>query len=143
MMALSPEEEIEDFEEDEEDIIEPSTTYRIDFTTGRLTNEKINGLDAIRQFVYMALRTERYSHAVYSHDVGCEVQEAVSDEESTDEYKEMEIPRLIEEALLVDERIESVQDFEITKEGATFKVVFNVVTDEGTLEIEEVIGEDV
>ena len=90
-MALSPEEEIEDLDEDEEDIVEPSTTYRIDFESGRLTNEKINGLDAIRQFVYMALRTERYSHAVYSHDVGCEVQEAVSDEESTDEYKEMEI----------------------------------------------------
>ncbi|MFX0110455.1 DUF2634 domain-containing protein [Bacillus pumilus] len=142
-MALSPEEEIEDMEEDEEEVVEPSTTYRIDFETGRLTNEKINGLDAIRQFVYMALRTERYSHAVYSHDVGCEVQEAVSDEESTDEYKEMEIPRLIEEALLVDERIESVQDFEITKEGAAFKVIFDVVTDEGTLEIEEVIGEDV
>lgn len=65
----------------------------------------------------------------------------MSDEESTDEYKEMEIPRLIEEALLVDERIESVQDFEITKEDATFKVLFNVVTDEGTLEIEEVIGD--
>ncbi len=143
MMALSPEEEIEDMDEDEEDVVESSTTYRIDFESGRLTNEKINGLDAIRQFVYMALRTERYSHAIYSHDVGCEVQEAVSDEESTDEYKEMEIPRLIEEALLVDERIESVQDFEITKEGATFKVVFNVVTDEGTLEIEEVIGENV
>ncbi|MGE6670974.1 DUF2634 domain-containing protein [Bacillus altitudinis] len=142
-MALSPEEEIEDVDEDAEDVVEPSTTYRIDFESGRLTNEKISGLDAIRQFVYMALRTERYSHAVYSHDVGCEVQEAVSDEESTDEYKEMEIPRLIEEALLVDERIESVQDFEITKEGAAFKVVFDVVTDEGTLEIEEVIGEDV
>ncbi|WEZ69615.1 DUF2634 domain-containing protein [Bacillus altitudinis] len=142
-MALSPEEEIEDMDEDEDEVVEPSTTYRIDFETGRLTNEKINGLDAIRQFVYMALRTERYSHAVYSHDVGCEVQEAVSDEESTDEYKEMEIPRLIEEALLVDERIESVQDFEITKEGAAFKVIFEVVTDEGTLEIEEVIGEDV
>ncbi|MFP7455114.1 DUF2634 domain-containing protein [Bacillus safensis] len=142
-MALSPEEEIEDVDEDAEDVVEPSTTYRIDFESGRLTNEKISGLDAIRQFVYMALRTERYSHAVYSHDVGCEVQEAVSDEESTDEYKEMEIPRLIEEALLVDERIESVQDIEITKEGAAFKVVFDVVTDEGTLEIEEVIGEDV
>ncbi|MGX1468981.1 uncharacterized protein DUF2634 [Bacillus sp. 153480031-1] len=143
MMALSPEEEIEDMDEDEEDVVEPSTTYQIDFESGRLTNEKISGLDAIRQFVYMALRTERYSHAVYSHDVGCEVQEAMSDEESTDEYKEMEIPRLIEEALLVDERIESVQDFKITKEGAAFKVIFEVVTDEGTLEIEEVIGEDV
>ncbi|WP_453951600.1 DUF2634 domain-containing protein [Bacillus sp. 153480031-1] len=142
-MALSPEEEIEDMDEDEEDVVEPSTTYQIDFESGRLTNEKISGLDAIRQFVYMALRTERYSHAVYSHDVGCEVQEAMSDEESTDEYKEMEIPRLIEEALLVDERIESVQDFKITKEGAAFKVIFEVVTDEGTLEIEEVIGEDV
>ncbi|MDH6561242.1 hypothetical protein M2166_000075 [Bacillus sp. TBS-096] len=33
-MALSPEEEIEETEEDEE--VETSTTYRIDFETGRL-----------------------------------------------------------------------------------------------------------
>lgn len=55
----------------------------------------------------------------------------------------MEIPRLIEEALVYDDRISAVTDFEIEKQGDAFHVSFVVETDEGSLEIEEVIGEDV
>ncbi|XLG15159.1 DUF2634 domain-containing protein [Bacillus velezensis] len=91
----------------------------------------------------MALHTERYSYSVFSHDIGNELQEVLSDNETTDAYKKMEIPRLIEEALIYDDRISSVTDFEIDKSGDRFIVSFIVETDEGTLEIEEVLGEDV
>ncbi|MEC1262498.1 DUF2634 domain-containing protein [Bacillus swezeyi] len=141
-MALSPEIPFEDIEDDSE-VIETSKTYKIDFETGRLTGEIISGLEAIEQMVYMALRTERYAYAVYSHNIGNELQEVLSDNETTDAYKEMEIPRLIEEALIYDERIAAVSDFEIERHGDAFHVSFTVETDEGTLEIEEVIGEDV
>ncbi|MEC3797008.1 DUF2634 domain-containing protein [Bacillus velezensis] len=141
-MALSPEIEFDDFEDDSE-AIETSRTYRIDFENGRITNELIAGLEAIKQFVYMALHTERYSYSVFSHDIGNELQEVLSDNETTDAYKKMEIPRLIEEALIYDDRISSVTDFEIDKSGDRFIVSFVVETDEGTLEIEEVLGEDV
>ncbi|MEC1940103.1 DUF2634 domain-containing protein [Bacillus velezensis] len=141
-MALSPEIEFDDFEDDSE-VIETSRTYRIDFENGRITNELIAGLEAIKQFVYMALHTERYSYSVFSHDIGNELQEVLSDNETTDAYKKMEIPRLIEEALIYDDRISSVTDFEIDKSGDRFIVSFIVETDEGTLEIEEVLGEDV
>ncbi|MGA4837169.1 DUF2634 domain-containing protein [Bacillus velezensis] len=141
-MALSPEIEFDDFEDDSE-AIEKSRTYRIDFENGRITNELIAGLEAIKQFVYMALHTERYSYSVFSHDIGNELQEVLSDNETTDAYKKMEIPRLIEEALIYDDRISSVTDFEIDKSGDRFIVSFIVETDEGTLEIEEVLGEDV
>ncbi|AWM42762.1 DUF2634 domain-containing protein [Bacillus velezensis] len=141
-MALSPEIEFDDFEDDSE-AIETSRTYRIDFENGRITNELIAGLEAIKQFVYMALHTERYSYSVFSHDIGNELQEVLSDNETTDAYKKMEIPRLIEEALIYDDRISSVTDFEIDKSGDRFIVSFIVETDEGTLEIEEVLGEDV
>ncbi|MEW4025598.1 DUF2634 domain-containing protein [Bacillus siamensis] len=141
-MALSPEIEFDDFEDDSE-VIETSRTYRIDFENGRITNELIVGLEAIKQFVYMALHTERYSYSVFSHDIGNELQEVLSDNETTDAYKKMEIPRLIEEALIYDDRISSVTDFEIDKSGDRFIVSFIVETDEGTLEIEEVLGEDV
>ncbi|MCW4644883.1 DUF2634 domain-containing protein [Bacillus safensis] len=140
-MALSPEEEIEEIEEDEE--VETSTTYRIDFETGRLTGETISGIEAIRQFVYMTLRTERYAHPIYSHDIGTEIQELLTDTEATDEYKEMEIPRLLEEALLVDERIDHIEELEVTKQNDSFHVKLAIVTDEGTLEIEEVMEGDV
>jgi len=141
-LALSPEIEFDDFEDDSE-AIETSRTYRIDFENGRITNELIAGLEAIKQFVYMALHTERYSYSVFSHDIGNELQEVLSDNETTDAYKKMEIPRLIEEALIYDDRISSVTDFEIDKSGDRFIVSFIVETDEGTLEIEEVLGEDV
>ncbi|MEE3677867.1 DUF2634 domain-containing protein [Bacillus safensis] len=140
-MALSPEEEIEEIEEDEE--VETSTTYRIDFETGRLTGETISGIEAIRQFIYMTLRTERYAHPIYSHDIGTEIQELLMDTEATDEYKEMEIPRLLEEALLVDERIDHIEELEVTKQNDSFHVKLAIVTDEGTLEIEEVMEGDV
>ncbi|AIZ61305.1 DUF2634 domain-containing protein [Bacillus sp. FSL R5-0432] len=140
-MALSPEEEIEEVEEDEE--VETSTTYRIDFETGRLTGETISGIEAIRQFIYMTLRTERYAHPIYSHDIGTEIQELLTDTEATDEYKEMEIPRLLEEALLVDERIDHIEELEVTKQNDSFHIKLAIVTDEGTLEIEEVMEGDV
>lgn len=140
-MALSPEEEIEETEEDEE--VETSTTYRIDVETGRLTGETISGIEAIRQFIYMTLRTERYAHPIYSHDIGTEIQELLTDTEATDEYKEMEIPRLLEEALIVDERIDHIEEIEVTKENDSFHVKLAIVTDEGTLEIEEVMESDV
>lgn len=67
----------------------------------------------------------------------------LADKETTDAYKKMEIPRLIEEALIYDDRISAVTDFEIDKQGESFHVSFTVETDEGTLEFEEVLGEDV
>lgn len=91
----------------------------------------------------MALYTERYSYSVFSHDIGNELQEVFSDNETTDAYKKMEIPRLIEEALIYDDRISSVTDFEIDKSGNRFIVSFIVETDEGTVEIKEMLGEDV
>ncbi|CAI6222099.1 putative protein YqbS [Bacillus subtilis] len=141
-MALSPEIEFDDIEDDSE-VIETSQTYKIDFENGRITNEKITGLEAIRQFVYLSLHTERYAYSVFSHDIGNELQDILADNETTDAYKKMEIPRLIEEALIYDDRVSSVSDFEIEKQGDSFHVSFTVETDEGKLEIEEVLGEDV
>ncbi|MBY0128314.1 DUF2634 domain-containing protein [Bacillus subtilis] len=141
-MALSPEIEFDDIEDDSE-VIETSQTYKIDFENGRITNEMITGLEAIRQFVYLSLHTERYAYSVFSHDIGNELQDILADNETTDAYKKMEIPRLIEEALIYDDRVSSVSDFEIEKQGDSFHVSFTVETDEGTLEIEEVLGEGV
>lgn len=141
-LALSPEIEFDDIEDNSE-VIETSQTYKIDFENGRITNEIITGLDAIKQFVYLSLHTERYAYSVYSHDIGNELQEVLADKETTDAYKKMEIPRLIEEAMIYDDRISAVTDFEIDKQGESFHVSFTVETDEGTLEIQEVLGEDV
>ncbi len=66
-MTLSSEIEFDDIEDDSE-VIGTSQTYKIYFENGRITNEFITGLDAIKQFVYLSLHTERYAYSVYSHD---------------------------------------------------------------------------
>lgn len=137
-MALSPEIDIE--LEDENEEIETLKTYRINYETMNITNEIIEGVEAVKQFVYMALRTSRYEHFIYSDDYGSEIDELLSDREVTEEFKVMEIPRLITEALIYDERIDDVTDFDIKKTDDALHVRFTVHSVEGILEIEEVLN---
>ncbi|MGG3801799.1 DUF2634 domain-containing protein [Metabacillus fastidiosus] len=141
-MALTP--EIQPILEDnDEEQIMPSTTFRMDLETGRIYNEKTDHLEAIKQFIYTSLRIKRFVHAIYSTDVGSELNELMADESITYALKEMEIPRLIEEALIYDDRIESVSNFEIKRDGDIVNVSFFVDTIFGQLEIEEELGVDV
>lgn len=134
-MALSPEADIPDLENPE---IEPLRTYKIDYEKGEITNEIINGLEAIKQFVYMALQTPRYVHPIYSTDYGSEIADLISDKEVTEEFKKMELQRLITEALIYDERITDVAEFNIERVNDSFRVSFKVHSDEGILDVEEV-----
>ncbi|MBC2369964.1 DUF2634 domain-containing protein [Listeria booriae] len=122
------------------DIIFPSKTYEIDFENNKLTGRMIDGLEALRQFVVLALRTSRFSYESYSADFGSELADLIADKEATDALIEMEIPRLIEEALIYDERVESVSDFVIEKKDDSYAVSFTVNSSEGVLNIQEVIN---
>ncbi len=53
----------------------------MEFESGGVRNEKINGVDVIGEFVYMGLGREGYWHGVYRHEVGWEVEAGVCDEE--------------------------------------------------------------
>jgi len=140
-LALSPEIEIEI--DEEESVFEPHQTYRYDYETGEITSELIDGIEAVRQFAYFALRTPRYAYSIYSDDYGSEIEELLSDAEVTTEFKKMELPRLIEEALIYDDRISEVTDFEIEQIDDSFRVKFVIHSDEGILEAEEVLGVEV
>lgn len=122
------------------DFIFPSKTYEIDFENNKLTGRMIDGLEALRQFVILALRTSRFSYESYSADFGSELADLIADKEATDALIEMEIPRLIEEALIFDERVESVLDFVIEKNDDSYTVSFTVNSSEGVLNIQEVIN---
>jgi hypothetical protein len=51
-----------------------------------------------------------------------------------------ELPRVITEALIYDERISEVRDFDIEQQGDSATVSFTVVTIEGDLRLTEVVG---
>ncbi len=137
-MALSPEMDIpESAEEMNVSELLELKTYRFDFNTNRLTSELISGLDAIKQFIMMALRISRYAHAIYTPDTGNELMRLIADNETTIAFKVVEIERLVTEALVYDARIDSVYDFEIEHIGSTFHVRFKVATVLGEIEIRE------
>jgi len=142
-VALTPEVDtdfdLNDLDSDESEI-EPLRTYRIDYEKGEITNELIDGREAIMQAVHMALRTPRFAHFIYSDNYGSEVEAVLADHEVTAEFKLMELPRMIEEALVYDDRITEVTDLNIEHVDDAFHIKFLVHCDEGILEVEEVIG---
>ncbi|MFZ4454343.1 DUF2634 domain-containing protein [Salibacterium aidingense] len=108
---------------------QPSKTWRLDFENGRI-RRPIDGERAIRQFVRKTLMTERFRYAIYSADHGSELESLIG-ANITDNLKNVEIPRLVREALVVDDRIADVTNFEVERDKDAVFVTFDVVTAAG------------
>lgn len=130
-MALNPLVPTDDriIETDEQDSFEPSKTYRLDFRTGRVRGT-VDGERSLRQFVRMALATERFRYLIYDSDYGSEIDEVIT-QDSSPELLESEIPRVIREALIVDERIDNVTNFIIERSQDAYFVTFDIDTNDG------------
>ena len=111
---------------------QPSLTYALDIERGRIMG-RVDGIEAIRQAIYLILSTERYAYLIYSWNYGVELQELIGQPK---EYALPEIKRCITEALLQDDRITSVDDFEFTIAKKTVHVTFTVYTVIGDIELE-------
>lgn len=108
--------------EETSDIQQPSLTWKLDFQKGKVVGQ-IDQLDAVKQAVYKSLQTDRYWHAIYSADYGHELSALIGDHPA---YLESELKRMVEEALLVDERIVSVDQMEFSIEGDQLQLSFRV-----------------
>lgn len=114
------------------DAVMPSRTYAIDVENGRIRGT-VDGIDAIKQAIYLALNTERYRYLIYSWDYGAELSGFIGQPR---EYALSEIKRCISEALLQDERIIGVDNFEFESGKKTVHVIFTVHTIFGEAEVE-------
>lgn len=88
----------------------PSKTYRMNIEEETVAGIITEDLEAVRQAVYKILNTERYKHVIYSSDYGVELADLFG---KPMPYVIPEIPRRIEEALLVDDRITKVDSFDL------------------------------
>lgn len=111
---------------------QPSKTYCLDIENGRIRGIADN-LEAVRQAVYLILNTERYDCLIYSWNYGVELKELIGQPR---EYAYSEIKRCITEALLQDDRITAVDDFEFETAEKTVHVRFKVYTIFGDMEVE-------
>lgn len=105
-----------------EEITETSRSYRLDFNNHRFVGV-IDGLGAVKQTVHKILQTERFMYLIYEDDYGFESQGLIG---SNPGYVQSELKRRIREALLQDDRITDITDFETLTQGDVVSVSFTV-----------------
>ena len=107
---------------------QPSKTFR-------MSNDKIvgtvDGIEAVKQSIYMILNVERYDSLIYSWNYGVELKDLFGQDI---DYVYPELKRRISEALMQDDRIISVDAFNFTKERGNVMVNFTVHTTFGDVE---------
>ena len=111
---------------------EPSNTFFIDFEKGRISGF-IDEKEAVKQAIMLILNTERYKFLIYSWNYGAELEALVG---THPDIVEDEAERLISEALLQDDRITAVYDFEFSRNRDTLLVNFKVDSIYGDIDIE-------
>jgi phage baseplate assembly protein W len=81
-----------------------STTYKLDLQNNHIAG-KISGLEAIKQAAMKILLTERYGHLIYTAEYGVELETLIGKEF---DLVTADIERRLNEALTVDDRIQSI-----------------------------------
>lgn len=109
--------------------------YGIDFATGQLTGKVVEGLEAIKVWIWNCLHTERYRYAIYSWQYGVEYEQYIG-ETITDEYLQSDCLVETEEALMVNPYITGLDDFHAELEGSVLRIRFTAETTIGEMEVE-------
>lgn len=107
---------------DDEEV--PTRTYRI--LHGHILGFVV-GQDAMQQAIEKILSTPRFQYEIYTESYGHDLEDLIGEEMA---LAEMEVERLISEALLVDDRILSIENFNITPgvDRSSLQVSFTVST---------------
>ncbi len=114
---------------------QPTKTYKLN-----VENNVINGfcddLEAMKQVVYKILNTERYKNIMYSWNYGIELLDLFG---QPIDYAISELERRITEALIQDDRIQSVDNFEYKTDRRNIYLTFTVRTIFGDIQSEKAV----
>lgn len=120
---------IEDEETTEEltEELETPREFGIDFSTGQLTGTIVEGAEAIKVWIYLALKIARYRYFICSWQYGNEIEDLYGQGYST-EHLESEISRMVEECLLENEYIDTVTVDDMVYIGGKIRAKVTVTT---------------
>lgn len=122
---------------DLEVITQPSKSYKM-YIDDNYINGTCKDLEEVKQTIYKILNTERYQYVIYSWNFGIELSDLIGE---PIDYVLSEVERRITEALLQDDRIESVTDFEFdTSKRKEVVCTFVVHTIFGNVDEEMVVN---
>ena len=122
--------------EDDSQVVRVPREYGINFQTGQLTGKIVEGLEAIKVWIWLCMHTERFRHAIYSADYGTSLEQYIGHMLS-EEYINTDCESEITDALLINEYIESIEDFEAVRNSDSLNISFRVVTKFGNIEVDE------
>ena len=113
---------------------QPSLSYKMKLEKERI-ERTVDGIEAVKQMIYKTLMTDRYRFEIYDWNYGVELDDLLG---KPKEFVKAELPRRIEDALIVDDRVEEVTDFEFTDvDKTTLAVKFTVKTIFGDIEMDK------
>ncbi len=105
--------------------IQKSKTYKME-VDGDNVRGFIDEVEAMKQAIWKVLSTERYRFPIYSWNYGVELEDLFGESK---QFVVLELPKRIRGALLQDDRIESVENFEFdTSKKGVVSVTFDVNT---------------
>lgn len=121
--------DLEDEEIDAEELEEETEKqeYEVDFETGKLTGRMISGIEAVKQWLTIALAIDRYKYTQYSWENGSELSTLIGQGYEKD-YVDSEVERMISEVAELNDDITDVSDFSITFEGDRLTISFKMST---------------
>ena len=113
----------------------PSRTLKMDHDWKTITGT-IDQIQAVEQAVYLILTTERYHWLIFSWNYGVELKDLIGKDP---EYCIPEIERRIREALLQDDRITAVENFQFEVNKKKVLTIFTVFSIYGNINVEKVV----
>lgn len=121
--------DLEDDEIDAEEIEEEpeKQEYEVDFKTGKLTGRMISGIEAVKQWLTIALAIDRYKYTQYSWENGAELSSLIGQGYDRD-YVDSEAERMIREVASLNEDITNVTSFNIDFTGDRLIIAFKIET---------------
>jgi hypothetical protein len=96
----------------------------------------VDAIEAVKQAAFKILNTERYDNIIYSWNYGVETNDLYGMPMS---YVQPEIKRRFTEALMQDDRIKEVSDFEFEVKGHELTVSFIITCDYGKFGTERTV----
>jgi len=121
---------LEDFDQA---IEQPSKTFQLNTVKNRIVGF-IDEIEALKQAIFLILNIERYDHIIYSWNYGVELNDLFG---KPIPFVLPEIKRRVTEALVQDDRIDSVDTFKFEVNKGKVLATFTVHSIYGEIETEK------
>lgn len=87
----------------------------------------IEGVEALKVWIYKVIKTTRFEHEIYSWDYGCEINTLIGKGFSK-ALIVSEVKRYVREALMINEYIESINSIDVKLEDDRLSIDITILT---------------